>query len=261
MSRDRILPLEAVHNFRDYGGYRVPDGWVRRGRLFRSGHHADAGESDLAAIGALGLAYVIDLRGNGERESYPSRPLPEFIGDVIFYDGETAGLAPHAEAADGTLSEGDAHRAMVRLYSRLPRRAALLWTIRRYFAALAEGNGASLVHCHAGKDRTGMAVALLHHALGVHPDDIMEDYLLTNSVGDVEARIAQGAVAIRQRYGAASDEAVRALMGVRADYLDAAWRALEESHGSVDAFLAMELGVDKALRDRLRLQLVESSPT
>ncbi|QWC57886.1 protein-tyrosine-phosphatase [Erythrobacter sp. 3-20A1M] len=261
MSAGRLLALEHVHNFRDYGGYAVPDGRLKRGALFRSGHHADASGSDLDVIGGLGLAHVLDLRGNRERESYPSRAFRGFAGEVIYYDGETAGLAPHAEAADGVLTEADAHRAMERLYTRLPERAALLWTVRRYFAALADGKGASLIHCHAGKDRTGMAVALLHHALGVHHDDIMEDYLLTNSAGNDEARIAQGAVAIRRRYGDASDEAIRALMGVRANYLEAAWRALEQSHGSVDAFLAAELGVDDALRERLRLHLVESSPT
>nr|WP_306300308.1 tyrosine-protein phosphatase [Erythrobacter sp. LQ02-29] len=256
-----MLALEHVHNFRDYGGYAVPHGQLRRGVLFRSGHHADASGSDLDIIGDLGLVHVLDLRGNGERERYPNPAVSGFAGEVIYYDGETAGLAPHAEAADGTLTEADAHRAMERLYAHLPQRTALLWTLRRYYAALAKGEGASLVHCHAGKDRTGMAVALLHHVLGVHPDDIMEDYLLTNSAGDSEARIAHGAVAIRERYGAASDEAVRALMGVRANYLEAAWRALEESHGSVDAFLAAELGVDETLRERLRLHLVESSPT
>src|SRR5690606_33039251 len=106
-----------------------------------------------------------------------------------------------------------AHQAMERIYRNLPNREPVLWVMRQYFATLArgpdEGGGASLVHCLAGKDRTGMAVALLHHALGVHPDDAMEDFLLTNTAGNIEARVAAGGETIRAKYGAVDDETIR----------------------------------------------------
>lgn len=256
---NRSLPLQQVFNFRDYGGYAVAGGGrVASGKLWRSGHHAQASETDLAAINALSLAHVVDLRGNGEREGQPVR-LPEgFAGELLFFDGETAGLGHHMEAVAGAMSAEDAHRAMERLYASLPDRENLLWILRRYFTALVEGKGASLVHCHAGKDRTGMAVDLLHHALGVHPDDAMADFLLTNSVGDQEARIAQSAPVIRARYGDVDDETVRVVMGVDERYLRAARAALVERYGSIDAFLEQALGVDSQKRDALRLHLVES---
>lgn len=229
MDTTRELPLGQVFNFRDYGGYQVAGGGrVRRGTLWRSGHHAQATDADLEAIDALALAHVIDLRGNGERASQPVRLPADFGGDLLFFDGETAGLGHHMEAVEGAMSAEDAHRAMERLYASLPDRENLLCILRRYFDALATGRGPSLVHCHAGKDRTGMAVDLLHHALGVHPDDAMADFLLTNSVGDQEARIAQSAPTIRARYGAVDDETVRVVMGVDERYLRAArasrWR-------------------------------------
>ncbi len=255
----RSLSLDHVFNFRDYGRYPVAGGGrVVAGKLWRSGHHAQASESDLAAIDALDLAHVVDLRGNVEREGQPVRLPDGFAGELLFFDGETAGLGHHMEAVEGAMTAEDAHQAMERLYASLPDRANLLWILRRYFDALASGEGASLVHCHAGKDRTGMAVDLLHHALGVHPDDAMADFLLTNSVGDQEARIAQSAPVIRARYGDVDDETVRVVMGVDERYLRAARGALVERFGSVDAFLEQALGVDAGKRDALRLHLVES---
>src|SRR3546814_17174856 len=79
------------------------------------------------------------------------------------------------------------------------------------------------VHSVAGKDRTGFAVAIVHRLLGVHDDDLMHDYLLTNTAGRIEERIAQGAAHIRARYGAEiKDEAVRTIMSVNPASLDAA---------------------------------------
>ncbi|WP_284125117.1 tyrosine-protein phosphatase [Parerythrobacter aestuarii] len=259
MKSDRVLPLEHVHNFRDYGGYAIPGGGrVKRGLLFRSGHHAEASEADLQAMDALALAHVVDLRGNGERAGQPVNLPGGFSGELLYFDGETAGLGHHMEAVEGAMTAEDARQAMERLYSALPTRTNLLWIMRRYFDALAKGEGASLVHCHAGKDRTGMAVDLLHQALGVHPDDAMEDFLLTNKVGDQEARIAQSAPTIRARYGDVDDETVRVVMGVDERYLLAARKALTEQYGSVETFLEEALGVDEAKRAALRLHLVES---
>ncbi|WP_338445775.1 tyrosine-protein phosphatase [Pelagerythrobacter marensis] len=258
MDRDRVIPLDGIHNFRDYGGYPVAGGRrMKRGLLFRSGQHVEASDADLAAIDRLGLRHVIDFRGASERKSYPCRRGEGFCAQVIAFDGETANLAPHMEAADGVLTSEGAHRAMERIYRNLPAREPVLWVMRQYFAALARGDGASLVHCLAGKDRTGMAVALLHHAVGVHPDDAMEDFLLTNSAGNIEARIAAGGDAIRAKYGAIDDDTIRVLMGVDPRYLHAMREAVEEAHGSLDAFLADVLEVDDARREALRLHLTE----
>ena len=259
MDSDRVIPLEGVHNFRDYGGYPVAGGGrLKRGLLFRSGQHVEASDTDLARIAALDLRHVIDFRGASERKTYPCRRADGFCAEVIAFEGETANLAPHVEAGDGVLTLDGAHRAMERIYRNLPNRAPVLWVMRRYFATLAEGRGASLVHCLAGKDRTGMAVALLHHALGVHWDDAMEDFLLTNTAGNIEARIAAGGGTIRAKHGAIGDDTIRVLMGVDPRYLHAMREAVEEAHGSLDVFLADVLEVDDERREALRLHLVES---
>ena len=253
-----VLPLEGVHNFRDYGGYAGADGaHLRTGLLWRSAQHGDATDADLEAIRALDLGTVIDLRGPSEREAKPCRRYPGFAAEVLHHHDETAGLALHVDAAKDAISAAEARRAMQDLYSGIAWRPNLVPMLRRYFDVLEGRDSASLVHCVAGKDRTGFAVAMLHHALGVHADDIMADYLMTNVAGRVEARIAAGASQIRARYGAIDDETVRTLMGVEESYLAEAFRTIRERHGDLDAYLAEVLGVDAPRVAALRARYLE----
>lgn len=256
---DRVLTLEGVHNFRDYGGYGIAGGGrVKRGLLWRSGEHGEASEADLGTIGALNLATVFDLRGNGERANNPCRRPEGFAAEVVYHDGETAGLALHVEAASGVIDQAGAQMAMQRLYRNIAFRPNLVPILRRYFASLAQRGGTSLVHCLAGKDRTGFAVAMLHHALGVHRDDIMADYLLTNVAGNIDRRIIAGAAAIRSKYGAINEPTIRTLMGVEAEYLAASFAAIEQRHASADAYLAEVLGVDQKMRAALAERFIEA---
>ena len=258
MIRDRFLSTSAIHNLRDYGGYTVSGGGkVKTGLLFRSGHHAEADEDDLATVTDLNLKHVIDLRGESERERHTCRRPAGFSAEVIFFDGETAGLAPHLEAAEGNVDAAGAHEAMVGLYGALPDREGVNWVLKRYFASLARGEGASLVHCAAGKDRTGIAVDLLHHILGVHPDDAMEDYLLTNHSPRNEERIRHGMELMGDKYGGIDEATVRVLMGVDAEFLEAVRRSVKERFGSTEAYLEQVLNVDAAKREALKAALVD----
>lgn len=256
----RVQPLDGVHNFRDYGGYRAAAGMLRRGFLFRSGQHAGASSTDLDRIHALDLHTVIDLRGDAERASAPCVRHPEFGAEVLFAPGETAGieLAPHEEAGVGIATAVEAHAAMTRLYENMPFRPVLVRSLQLYMAALAHGEGASLVHCLAGKDRTGLAVALVHDLLGVHPDDIMADYLLTNTAGNQRARIESAAAGIRARYGEAmSDAAIVTLMSVDAAYLDTAMAAIRARHGGIAEYARDVLEIDHEWRERVEARLLD----
>jgi protein-tyrosine phosphatase len=255
----RVLPLEGIHNFRDYGSYASAHGGrVKPGVLWRSAQHAEASDGDLAALDQLGLATVVDLRGDSEREGNPCRRGPGFAAQVFHQEGETAGLAPHLAAARDALDAASAHGALLGYYQHMPHRENLVPILRCYFMALARGGEPSLVHCVAGKDRTGFAVAMMHHILGVHPDDAMADYLLTNQAGRIEARIAAGAEHIRARYGGIDDATIRVLMGVDEAFLAASMAAIAERHGTVDTYLEAVLGVDAAMQDRLRGLFLEA---
>ncbi|MGE3601241.1 MAG: tyrosine-protein phosphatase [Dehalococcoidia bacterium] len=256
----RVLPTTGIHNFRDYGGYPVAAGGrLKRGLLFRSGEHAQATESDLKLIGDLGLSTVVDLRGSAEREKSPCRRPQGFSARVLCAEGETSpASAPHADAAANAFDAAAARRNMLERYADVPFRPLLSSVYREYFKALAESNAPTLVYCTAGKDRTGVLVALLHAALGVHPDDIFADYLLTNTAGDVEARIAALRYDLSRRFGGPMpEEAVRVVAMVEPEFLQAAFDAVTERHGSVMRYLDHALGVTPEVRKALAARLIE----
>jgi protein tyrosine/serine phosphatase len=258
---DRVIALHGVHNFRDYGGYKTHDGTkMRYGLLWRSGQHVDATDDDLTTIDQIGLRTVIDLRGDSERARFPCRRNDNFSAKVLFVSAETASEgndAPHIEAARQVHSAEQAHMRMVELYRLMPFRPNLTRVFRLYFDALAQDNGPSLLHCLAGKDRTGLAAAFLHSLLGVHHDDIMADYMLTNVAGNIERRIAAGALTVRSNFGPQmSDEAVRTLMSVHPAYLNASFSEIAEKHGSVAAYAQAQLDVAPEKLARIKENLI-----
>lgn len=258
---ERVIPMEGIHNFRDYGGYAARSGILKRGTLWRSGHHSEATGADLDKVHALGIRTVFDLRGDSERAHNPCLRHDEFEGDVLFHPGETAGSSgegAHEESAREVRTAEEAHAAMVRLYESMPWRPVLVGTYRLMFDALAEREGASLLHCLAGKDRTGLGACLLHHLLGVHPDDAMADYLLTNSAGNVEARVAAGVRHVRAGFGLEMDEAaIRTLMSVQPEFLDTALSAIRARHGTIEDYAAQVLGMPREKVARIEVRLVD----
>ncbi|MEO6715745.1 MAG: tyrosine-protein phosphatase [Novosphingobium sp.] len=265
MRYDRVLELEGVHNFRDFGGYAVSGGGrLRKGLLWRSGQHYGATDDDLAQIAAIGLADVFDLRSSIERETHPCRRPAGFAAAIYLSDDPQPHApriaAPHMAAAEDTSRQRDAastREGMRRNYGAIAFRPELIVMMRQQLAVITEGRGPSLVNCMAGKDRTGIAVAMIQLAAGVHRDDIIADYLLTNTAGDVEARIAAGADTIKATARAMDPEVVRVIMGVEPEYMESAFAMIAEKHGSVDGYLREVLGLDDALRERLREHLVE----
>jgi protein-tyrosine phosphatase len=91
----------------------------------------------------------------------------------------------------------------------------------------------------------------------VHADDVMADYLLTNTAGNSEARIAAAAANIRESFGRSmTDDALRMIMSVQPEFLDQAFAAMEREHGTFEAYAEAVLGADAALVARLEERLV-----
>jgi protein-tyrosine phosphatase len=250
----RLLSFDAIDNFRDYGDYATAAGRrVKPGRLYRSAHHARASDADLARLGTLGVCTLVDLRRPGERRHQPSRRPVGSACAVIESDHDDGGEAPHITfLKTSDLTEASGRAFMQEAYRRLPHEAPHLDLFARYFRALGEADGPVLIHCAAGKDRTGLLAALTHHLLGVSREDMIEDYLLTNRAVDLERRAPDIARQLHAMTGRkASHGAVVAFLGVEADFLDVAFRTIEAEHGSLDAYLERALGVHAALRDRI----------
>jgi protein-tyrosine phosphatase len=254
---EMFLPTEGIHNFRDYGGWLTDDGkQVRRGLLYRSGQHVGATDNDLRLIAALNIQTVIDLRGASERERNPCRRVEGFAGEVVFYDGETSSSPPHMDVAPDVATAIFARERMLGVYGRMPQNPGAQHMLARYLRVLAERDGASLVHCFAGKDRTGIAATLLLHVLGVSERDQMTEFLRTNAAPTYAVLYAQSVPGIEAKLGRKLDKAgARALLEVHEDYLHRFREAVTAMDGSLDAWLAARLGVDDTLRERLRERL------
>lgn len=256
----RIQVFEGVENLRDFGGYDTAAARrIAPGRLWRSGHWARATDADLDRFQALGVMTIVDLRRAVEREAQPSRRHAACAAAVIAVPPgvDDPSEAPHVAFLRSTDLTPEASRAfMTETYRQIPYEPAHIDLFSRYFAALADARGAVLVHCAAGKDRTGVLAALTHRLAGVHPDDMAEDYLLTNRA----VRLAERAPEIAERLSRwsgrpASPQAVVAFVGVEAAYLEAAFAEIARRSGSLDAYFEQALGLDVATRERIAERL------
>jgi protein tyrosine/serine phosphatase len=247
----RVITTEGVDNLRDFGGYETGCGrGLKARRLYRSAHHQNATDEDLALLAALNLAVIVDLRRAEERARFPSRRHDGFSGQVIQNDLGDADKGWEAMLRGQTPTAAFFRERSLEWYRRAPFEARHIDLFARYFAALTEAQGPVLIHCAAGKDRTGLLAALTHYLAGVSREDMIEDYLLTNTLDFHGKRSRNIAGLITEYTGVAPDDAaLRAAMGVEACDLEAAFEVIEAEYGSVDNYLDKVLGVDARRRD------------
>jgi len=169
-AQERWLNLPSIPNGRDAGGYATLDGnTMRWGVLYRSDQPLYLTQEECSILLARGIKTVVDLRYTAQQAAWPNSPC---LG--AFTDYEPAGIWSDYDFSLG-LSLEELYRMAVNQY------AASFATV---FEVLADPERIPmLVHCVAGKDRTGMAVALVQLLLGVSEEDVMAQYLLSNEKG------------------------------------------------------------------------------
>lgn len=255
-----MFKLGGVENFRDFGGYSVNDGRrVRGGILFRSGHLGKATAEDAETILGLGVEVILDLRRAEERRRHPTGGWAagcRVITSDLGHDHD-----PWLAFIRGSdLSVASFQRYLFDFYRAAPFDQQHVDLFSRHFAALAAITGATLIHCAAGKDRTGLIVALTQALIAVHRDDIVSDYLLTNRHRPYETSAKLLNQIITEAAGGRrpSEEAVRISIEVEAAYLEAAFDAIEREYGSLDRYFERALGVTPAIRAAIRARLTEA---
>lgn len=248
---ERLLPLERGSNFRDLGGYAGAGGKrVVWGRLYRSGALPMLSETDYTLLGKLDIRTIVGLRSLDERQIAPDL-LDDRTG-ALFVSNDYA-MAPLLESMRKNTGEP--------LYKGTEKR--LLPQFRSLFQILLGNKGATMFHCSAGQDRTGIASALVLTALGVDRETIIRDYHLSTASRRPQfempridpVRFPGNAIAAIYAAGQNRPEGMvaeplftrdgRSHLAMFLDYVDAAY-------GSVPQYLKSELGIGDAEVKRLR---------
>jgi protein-tyrosine phosphatase len=229
---------------------------VRWGCVYRAGVLRYFTPADAERLSRLGVRAICDLRRADEREREPTRwPTPD-VTTLTWADGDNAPAVTRRLAPRQPLDAEGMRTAMLNMYRDLPRWMAP--RIRGLFECVAYDRMPVVVHCAAGKDRTGFAVAMLYAALGVSADTFMQDYLYTNEVGNFEEFVQRRRSAT---LGVADDQRPlfrmpadirRVLFAADPDYLRAALEQIDSEFGGLDTYLERAVGLSAELRARMQ---------
>ncbi len=252
------LGIASVPNLRDLGGYRTSGGaTVARGLVYRSNQLSRISPDDMARLAALGLKNAFDLRTVPEREARPEE-LPPGVNYVVLdvlADAPGAGpamlerLMQNPKEANDALGGGKAEAGFQESYRQFVSLPSAQRGFRDLFLALSDGEQLpALFHCTTGKDRTGWAAAAFLTLLGVPRDAVMRDYLRSNDyILPMYQQVIDAFVA------AGGDSAIPvAILGVKQEYLDAAFAEMEAKYGTIENYFSEALGIDAAQQEALR---------
>ncbi len=253
LAAERILPLQKGINVRDVGGFHTANGqMVRWGRLYRSGSLARLSQDDLAYLQRLGIRLVSDFRSLEERAKQPDR-LPDLPGlverplpmestnrwerlrgafTIFFRKGQLDDYM--LDSYRRVMIDGNAH-VIGEIFQRLADPAQL----------------PALIHCTAGKDRTGLVAAMLLLTLGVPEETVLADYTMSNLFYDhfhkgIAADIKQVAP-----WGISVDD-LQDLLLVKVKTLRGALAHIQQCYGSLENYLRDQAGVSDETIAQLR---------
>ncbi len=256
ISGERRLTMQGAPNFRDFGGYRTADGRaVRWGSLYRSGQLSKLSELDSDLLHDLQLDLICDFRREQEQANDPTQlregvhtrivSLPIVPGsNDAYFEQEHFELGNPQHMFDFMVEVNrDLARGQGEIYATMFREL------------LAVPDARILVHCAAGKDRTGFAVAMILWALGVSREQILADYLLSARYFNPTNELPR----VRKKYGLEDvpEEGILPMLQVHEAYLAEALRVLESEYGSIDTYLEAVLGVGEVEREELRRRYLE----
>jgi protein-tyrosine phosphatase len=239
----RCVPFAGALNFRDIGGYPLAGGGITRWRaVYRSDSLHYLTQSDLAAFDALGVKAIYDLRRPGEIASFPGPR--DYVGLEI----------PHGDLATAAASlrtrrDGEAWLAADYL-SMLATAAAAFGSLLARIAD--DGSLPAVVHCLGGKDRTGLAIALLLTALGADRGTVLDDYELTSRC---QASRVPEVVEAFARLGIGRP-AGEALMSTPRWAMAQALRRLDQEHAGIQHYLLGPGGMSPEALNALRAKLI-----
>jgi len=256
----RLLPLEGGRNFRDLGGYKTETGQtIAWGRLFRSGVMHELTANDYGFLRDLNIAVICDLRSTEERHEEPTDWQAGAV-DMVAWDYVLDQSGFMAAFAEGEMSAERSTQVMSHFYGEMAYTHAPYFEVM--FDRLAAGDLPLAFHCSAGKDRTGLAAALILSALGVDRDTIIHDYALSDDYVDYMAEMANSDEEIGPDHPMyvwtqLPREVIAPFMGSIPVFLESAFARIEADHGDVRTYLRDELNVTDEEIAQIRAALLQ----
>jgi protein-tyrosine phosphatase len=258
------LDIPGTWNARDVGGRAVPAGAtapLRTGVLVRTASLSRLTPEGVAALEALGVTLDLDLRGEDEVERdgqdvvpattrvVPRRmdpgvgvghalggaDVPDDAGTPGAEDAAAGERSADTAAMIGRLLGAENPQALARammhgVYATFVTDDSIRRTVGEALEDVAEADGTVVVHCSAGKDRTGWIVALVQHVCGVSEEDRLAEYLASGAA-------VEGLAAVIPPIPGLDKDALTPLLGVEPEYLQGAWTLAETEFGSIDGYL------------------------
>ena len=257
----RVLALEGGHNFREVGGYpTTAGGKLRRGMIWRSAGLDRLSGPDCEQIRALGIRTIADLRTEHERGLFPTASaVSDGVRTLAWSRGGAEASPPiQNRPAWRDLDHAALRAEIARLYTHIAEAHAPQFA--EVYRAIAEGAAPILIHCTAGKDRTGLAIAILLELIGVKREWVIWDYAQTNAhlkkhMVNLESAIGVGGMA--DWLASLGPEGRDLLMAADEAYLLAALAEIEARFGSVGGFARQTLALPDATIEALEGRLLE----
>jgi protein-tyrosine phosphatase len=252
----RQLPFAKAKNFRDLGGYPTSDGRrVRWGVVYRSDSLHKLNEIDLNLLASLNLSHVFDFRSENEAEREPDR-LPDAVKLVSLPMLDSSTKVWHDQRDELVKNMKSIDPAEFMLATNTELGTKFTPEYKRFYRELVTSNGRPvLFHCAAGKDRTGFAAASLLRILGVPQDVVMQDYLLTNRyfLDAYKWNLFVGSIVKGRKYM----DGIRGFMKADESYLNAAFTAIQNVHGSFENYVHEGLELTEHDIERLKKYYLE----
>lgn len=254
---NRLIKLDSTYNFRDFGGYIGHEGkTVKKNVLYRADSLSKLTEDDVNKLESLNIRDIIDYRSDEERYNNEDVEIPNAQVHLLDPIATIAQFAGSGTGSDEFSIENITQETLINLLGEENRKFVESdrgqEVYKEMLNLVLNTEGAIVQHCTAGKDRTGYGSALVLLLLGVSKEDVIYDYLLTNE----SVKIKPMEINPMDIEDEALIEAMSVLQGVRMEFIEPAFKALEK-YDSVEHYVIEELGFTQEDIDSLRDKYLE----
>lgn len=271
---ERVLKIEGVINFRDLGGYATDDGrTVKWGQVYRSAQLDRLSSNGIQALAKMDIRSVIDLRFSDETERYPTiREAVPKAQISAWQDEVVLHQTPKSDDIQRTwqesLESNDPVQVREAMRVNYPKKLYSHRAIyRKMLLQLSKAELPLVFHCAAGKDRTGVAAALILSLLGVNDQQIVEDYLLTQSEIEhlLETWMSGGAGHndddqgdFQKKLASYPQELVQPVFDADESYIQTLLSYINKQYGGFTQYALTILEISEQDIDNLKANLLES---